>query len=103
VLGQALYHLSHISSFYLFIYPGLVIFQVGSFVCLGQPETMIPTSSWDFKNVSSPHVNYWLKWDFTDILPGLALNHNPDDLCLQSSWDYSVSYGTWVEIFFRMT
>jgi hypothetical protein len=25
----------------------------------------------------------------TDVLPGLALNHNPPDRLLLSSWDYS--------------
>jgi hypothetical protein len=28
------------------------------------------------------------RWGLTNYLPGLALNHDPPDLCLLSSWDY---------------
>jgi hypothetical protein len=30
---------------------------------------------------------YWLRWDLTKFLLGLALNRDPPDLCLPSSWD----------------
>jgi hypothetical protein len=29
-----------------------------------------------------------LRWDLGNILPWLALNHDPPDLCLLSSYDY---------------
>jgi hypothetical protein len=32
-------------------------------------------------------ASYWLRQCLVNFLPGLALNCDPPDLCLQSSWD----------------
>jgi hypothetical protein len=31
---------------------------------------------------------YWLKWGLHNFLFGVALNYDPPDLCLLSSYDY---------------
>jgi hypothetical protein len=37
---------------------------------------------------TSPFVScFFLREDLTNYLPRLALNHDPPDLCLLSSWD----------------
>jgi hypothetical protein len=38
---------------------------------------------------------YWLRWGLAKCLPGLALNHDPPDLRLLSSKDYSYEPCVW--------
>jgi hypothetical protein len=33
-------------------------------------------------------LSYWLGWGLMNFLPRLALNHDPPNLYLLSSWDY---------------
>jgi hypothetical protein len=42
--------------------------------------------SWDHSHM--PHETYLLRWYLANFLSKLALNNQPPDLCLPSSWNY---------------
>jgi hypothetical protein len=46
---------------------------------------------WDHRHVP-PHTSLLLRWDLVNLSPGLALNHDPPNLCFYSSWDTGVSH-----------
>jgi hypothetical protein len=46
-----------------------------------------PLCSWD-NRCTLPHLAFLLRWGLTNFQPGVALNHNPPNLSLPSSWDY---------------
>jgi hypothetical protein len=71
----------------------LVIFQVKScdsplpFMALDHDPPTYASHCWDYRG-TLPCLACWLRWELSNFLPGLALNCNPSDLCLQSNWDY---------------
>jgi hypothetical protein len=74
----------------------LVIFQAGShlffFFLPRQACTVIflPSASHVARTIGTGHHAQLIDWDggVTNFLPGMALNCNPPDLCLLSSWGY---------------
>jgi hypothetical protein len=83
----ALYHLRHAPTLFYCSYFSNRI----SWFFLGWPGLWYPClwllHIWDHWHIP-PHVNYWLRWGFTNFLPNLTWNCDPPDLCLLSNWDY---------------
>jgi hypothetical protein len=77
---QSLFHFSHTSSFFCFGF-----FETESALC---PDSGLGCDSpiyTSYRSASPCPAFHWLRWGACNFLP------DPSDLCLPSSWDYSLA------------
>jgi hypothetical protein len=86
---QVLYHLNHVPSpFFCFNYFSDRVSRAFACGCLRPWSSYLCLlCNWDYR-YDPPHLACWLRRGLANFFPRLALNCNPPDLCLPSSWDY---------------